>query len=91
VETWQDDNKLILINKPDDQQTFYSRRWNTTTTPDLAFCTDDQHGHTTNEVSEQLGGSDHRPIQLTLGKSILVLQALPDGITGRSDFTRIEE
>ena len=30
VENWQDDQKLNLINKPEDQPTFYSRRWRTT-------------------------------------------------------------
>ena len=35
VENWQDDHKLNLINKPEDQPTFYSRRWRTTSTPDL--------------------------------------------------------
>ena len=27
VENWQDDHKLNLINKPEDQPIFYSRRW----------------------------------------------------------------
>ena len=44
VENWQDDHKLYLINKPEDQPTFYSRRWRTTSTPDIAFCTDDLDG-----------------------------------------------
>ena len=43
IEDWQDENHLILINDPSDTPTFYSRRWHTTTTPDLAFCTDDIH------------------------------------------------
>jgi endonuclease/exonuclease/phosphatase family metal-dependent hydrolase len=37
VGTWQDEHNLILINDPDDQPTFYSRRWHTTSTPDLGF------------------------------------------------------
>ena len=39
IEDWQDENHLILINDPSDTPTFYSRRWHTTTTPDLALCT----------------------------------------------------
>ena len=43
-----------------------SRRWRTTTTPDLALCTGDIHKNITREVAAQLGGSDHRPVILTL-------------------------
>ncbi|KAK7101835.1 hypothetical protein V1264_020159 [Littorina saxatilis] len=67
VENWQDDKGLILLNSPFDCPTFYSRRWHTTSTPDLAFCTEDMHQLTSREVGEQLGGSDHRPVFLTLG------------------------
>ena len=73
VENWQDDNKLILLNSPFDCPTFYSRRWHTTTTPDLAFCTEDMNKNVNREVGEQLGGSDHRPVFLTLG-----LESCPD-------------
>lgn len=66
VEAWQDEHHLILVNDPTDTPTFYSRRWRTTTTPDLAFCTDDIHGKISRKVEEQLGGSDHRPVVLTM-------------------------
>ena len=66
VENWQDDNRLILLNSPHDQPTFYSRAWRTTTTPDLAFCTEDMR-NVKREVGDPLGGSDHRPVFLTLG------------------------
>ena len=71
VENWQDDNRLLLINSPSDQPTFYSRRWHTTSTPDIALCTEDLHGSIRREVGEQLGGSDHRPVflKLNLGAS----------------------
>ena len=36
VQNWQDDNRLLLINSPSDQPTFYSRRWHTTSTPDIS-------------------------------------------------------
>ena len=66
IETWQDDNHLILANDPTDAPTFYSRRWQSTTTPDLAFCTEDVHKNITRTVCDQLGGSDHRPVILTI-------------------------
>lgn len=69
VEDWQDEHRLTLLNKPEDPPTFYSRRWHTTSTPDLAFCTDDVHSKISREVGEQLGGSDHRPVLLTLNSS----------------------
>ena len=72
VEEWQDENKLILVNDPIDQDTFYSRCWHTTSTPDLAFCTEDVHRKLTRKVSDQLGGSDHRPVLLTIDGNIPV-------------------
>ena len=61
VENWTSINQLILINRPDDPPTFYSRSSRTISTPDLAFATDDRHSIAQKEVSSQLGGSDHRP------------------------------
>ena len=72
VEAWQDENKLILANQAWDAPTFYSRVWHTSTTPDLAFCTEDIHQHLTREVCPQLSGSDHRPIMLSLNGNIEV-------------------
>ena len=66
LEDWTSSNQLILINKPEDLPTFYSRVWRTTTTPDLAFATDDIHSISNREVSTQLGGSDHRPVIITI-------------------------
>ena len=66
VEAWQDEHHLILVNNPTDTPTFYSRRWHTTSTPDLAFCTEDMHRKISRQVGEQLGGSDHRPVILTI-------------------------
>ena len=66
IEDWQIDQKLLLINDPDDAPTFYSRRWLTTTTPDLALATEDLAKKTTRRILDQLGGSDHRPILLSL-------------------------
>ena len=66
VEHWITENRLILINKPDDPDTFYSRTWRTTSTPDLAIATDDIQGTAEQEVSSQLGGSDHRPVIISI-------------------------
>ena len=64
VEDWQIDSRLVLLNDAEDPPTFYSRRWKTTSTPDLAFATDSIAKITAREVLEQLGGSDHRPVKL---------------------------
>jgi len=54
AENWQDDHKLHLINKPEDQPTFYSRRWRTTSTSNLAFCTYDIDGKLTGRSENNL-------------------------------------
>uniref|UniRef100_A0A0B7BBC5 Endonuclease/exonuclease/phosphatase domain-containing protein n=1 Tax=Arion vulgaris TaxID=1028688 RepID=A0A0B7BBC5_9EUPU len=64
VEDWEIENNLFLINAPDNLPTFYSRRWQTTSTPDLAFTTNDLSPKTVRMVTKQLGDSDHRPVKL---------------------------
>ena len=71
LENWQDDNKLILVNQPKDQPTFYSRAWHTTSTPDLAFHSSDLEWNITRVVGKQLGGSDHRPVFLTVENQLI--------------------
>jgi len=66
VESWAIEHQLILINKPGDQPTCYSRSWRTTSTPDIAFATDGIHKTCHRQVCAQLGGSDHRPVILQL-------------------------
>ena len=66
IEAWQEDKNLTLINQPYDTPTFFSRCWHTTSTPDIALCTEDLHSITMREAGDQLGGSDHRPAYLTL-------------------------
>ena len=56
------DHQLILINKPQDPPTFYSRSWRTTSTPNLASATDSIHKLCHREVCSQLGGRDHKPV-----------------------------
>jgi len=66
VEDWAIENSLILLNDPEDSPTFFSRRWLSTTTPDLAFATEDLSQRTDREVRTQLAGSDHKPVLLTI-------------------------
>ena len=66
VENWQIDSKTILLNDPEDPPTFLSRRWITTSNPDLAFATDDLSKKSARTVLRQLGGSDHKPIKLAV-------------------------
>ena len=65
VEEWQIEQQLHLLNSPDDPPTFFSRRWLTSTTPDLAFATNNLQTSADREVLTQLAGSDHKPIKLT--------------------------
>jgi hypothetical protein len=66
IEDWEDEHHRILVNDPTDTPTFYSRRWHKTTTPDIAFWTDDIHKNINRNVCDQLGGSDHRPVILSI-------------------------
>ena len=66
VEDWQTESNLILLNDTQDQDTFYSRRWLTTSTPDIAFATGNLAWKTERKVEKQLAGSDHRPIKLEI-------------------------
>ena len=66
VEDWQVDNGLVLLNDPDDPPTFFSRRLLSSTTPDLAFATNDLPRIAPRTVLSQLGGSDHKPIKISL-------------------------
>ena len=81
IEAWQDDNNLTLITQPYDTPTFYSRCWNTTSTPDIALCTEDLHSIIMREVGDQLGGSDHRPVYLTLEQEQCKYQLYQGGTT----------
>ena len=69
IEDWTIDKNLLLLNKPSDPPTFWSRAWKTSSSPDLAFATEDLEKNTTRAVQDQLGGSDHRPILLKIHNS----------------------
>lgn len=64
IQDWMMDNELVLINKPDDKPSYYSRAWKTTSTPDLAIATEDIQKRAVRVVHDQLGGSDHLPISI---------------------------
>ncbi|GFS13483.1 hypothetical protein ElyMa_001397600 [Elysia marginata] len=66
VEDWAIDNQLVLLNRADDPPTFTSMTWRTSSTPDIAFATDDIHGRSERSVESQLGGSDHKPSIITI-------------------------
>ena len=66
IEDWQSETNMVLINDPDDPPTFYSRRWMTTSAPDLAFASGNLANKIQRNVTTQLGGSDHRPVLLTM-------------------------
>ena len=70
VEHWIVSNRLVLINTLTEPPTFYSRVWKTTGTPHIAIVTDNIQNIAKREVSEQLGGSDHKPVILTLAKQV---------------------
>ena len=75
VEDWQIEKNLLLLNDPDDLPTFFSRRWLTSTTPDLAFATNDVSRKATRTILEQLGGSDHKPVKISIDMNFQPHQA----------------
>ena len=66
VEDWQIENNMLLLNDPEHPPTFFSRRWISTSTPGLAFATEDLSRKTSRKVLNQLAGSDHRPVLLAI-------------------------
>ena len=66
IHDWMVDNRLVLINKPKDKPSYFSRAWRKLSTPDLAIATEDIQKRTTRLVDKQLGGSDHLPILLNI-------------------------
>ncbi|KAK3740855.1 hypothetical protein RRG08_011317 [Elysia crispata] len=66
VEGWQIENNLLLLNDPEDPPTFFSRRWISASTPDLAFASDDISKITSRKVQNQLADSDHKPVLLAV-------------------------
>ena len=66
AEDWQIENNMLLLNDPEDPPTFFSRRWISTSTPDLAFATEDLSRKNNRKVLSQLAGSNHRPVLLAI-------------------------
>ena len=63
------ERNLILINNPEDPPTFYSRRWKSQSTPDIAIATEDIEWDTIRNATNQLGGSDHKPVLIIISKT----------------------
>ena len=59
-------SNMLLLNDPEDPPTFFSQRWISTSTPDLAFAAEDLSRKTSRKVLSQLAGSDHRPVLLAI-------------------------
>ncbi|CAG5129898.1 unnamed protein product, partial [Candidula unifasciata] len=88
LEEWQDENRFILINRPTDPPTFYSRSWHATTTPDLAFHSPDLEWIIKRVVGNQLGGSDHRPVFLNIeNEKVRETSTLPRWNYKKADWT----
>ena len=62
VEDWIITSQMVLINRPDEPHTYYSRAWRKTSCPDLAIATDNVAKITERHVEQQLGGSDHKQV-----------------------------
>ena len=60
----------MLIQHPRRIMNLFKNLWKTTSTPDIAIATDNIQKIAKREVSEQLGGSDHKPVLLTLAKQV---------------------
>ena len=70
VEDWIITNQMVLINRPDEPHTYYSRAWRKTSCPDIAIATDDVAKTTKRHVEQQLGGSDHKPVLLVIKQDL---------------------
>ena len=66
VEDWIITNQMVLINRPNEPHTYYSRAWRKTSCPDIAIATDDVAKITKRHVERQLRGSDHKPVLLVI-------------------------
>ena len=66
MEDWQIEINMLLLNDPEDPPTFFPRHWISTSTPDLAFATEDLSRKTSQKVLSPLAGSDHRPVLLAI-------------------------
>ena len=70
VKDWIITNQMVLINRPDEPHTYYSRAWRKTSCPDIAITTDDVAKITKRHVEQQLGGSDHKPVLLVIKQDL---------------------
>ena len=68
VEDWQIESYMLLLNDPEDPPTFFSRRWISTSAPDLSRKKKNKNQQQQNnrKVLSQLAGSDRRPVLLAI-------------------------
>ena len=72
--------------------TFYSRVWRTASTSDIAIATDNIQKIAKRKVSEQLGGSDHKPVILTLAEQVNTSAGkMPPSWNYKADWTCLRE
>ena len=69
IEDWMAERNLILINNPEDPPTFYSRRWKSQSTLDITIAREDIERDTIRNFTNQLGGSDHKPVLIIISKT----------------------
>ena len=77
---WAEDNNLFLIYDAKDASTFYSARWNRGYSPDLSFCSCDSSLVPIPARRKVLGTfphSQHRPVVVSLGIQIPLIQSYP--------------
>ena len=80
---------MVLINRPGEPHTYYSRAWRKTSCPDLAIATDEVAKITERHMEQQLGGSDHKPVLLVIKQDLRqARRKLPNLELQKSKLTR---
>ena len=77
---WANDGNLHLLYSPHDRGTFVSARWGREYNPDLVFVTTDRHQSplpAQREVLPNFPKSQHRPVLITTGRTIPIINSLP--------------
>ena len=70
MEDWIITNQMVLINRPDEPHTYYSRAWRKPSCPDITIARDDVPKITKRHVEQQLGGGDHKPVLLVIKQDL---------------------
>ena len=77
VSEWANQTNLHLIYNPRERGTFLSARWRREYTPDLVFVTKNSNHEPLPVKREVLQNFPHRPVLITTGISIPLVQSLP--------------